>query len=142
MAVMTLNPLVLRGVTVVTGGKAVDTRRGLGYRAMVHAPALVSMRHPSPGNPAEPNPDEQRRAQLQRGGAVRAGRPGCRAGFLVSRSPAFPAGRAALSWPSTQGGLRPSAASCLGFTKAGATASVDDIVPDSASTRGMRAHGL
>ena len=62
MAVTNLTTLVLRGVTVVTGGVAVQTRRGWGYQAQT--PALVSMRHPSPGFPeaaAEPPPAATRR---------------------------------------------------------------------------------
>jgi hypothetical protein len=91
MAVTNLTTLVLRGVTVVTGGVAVQTRRGWGYQALVQPPALVSMRHPSPGF-AEPVGEPQRRFdaddQPAANTAPRAGRLSrcLSAGVLGSRS--------------------------------------------------------
>jgi hypothetical protein len=88
MAVMTLKTLVQRGVSVVRDGLAVQTRLGLGYQGN-QAPAPVTMRHPSPGNPGTepgwrlPLADKHPEDDV----APRAGRPGCWAGVLASRSP-------------------------------------------------------
>jgi hypothetical protein len=88
MAVMTLKTLVQRGVSVVRDGLAVQTRLGLGYQGN-QAPAPITMRHPSPGNPGTepgwrlPLADKHPENDV----ASRAGRPGCWAGVLASRSP-------------------------------------------------------
>src|SRR5262249_56916932 len=58
MAVMTLKTLVQRGVSVVTGGLAVEVRLGLGYQGDLQKPAPFSMRHPALAKPPiESDPD-------------------------------------------------------------------------------------
>src|SRR5262249_42726484 len=144
MAEKTLKTLVLRGVTVVTGGLTVDPRMGSGYTAVKQAPAPVSMRHPSPANPNEAEPPSRRLRVMDHhdaGDDERAGRPGGRAGFLAGRSRALTAGRVITAkwWPALQGGPSLTAARRPGFTTARATASVGQTAPANASTRGMRA---
>jgi hypothetical protein len=86
MAEMTLQNLVLRGVAVLTDGRAVLTRPGQGYQAVEQAPVPFSKRHPSDGIvPTAPEPDCLADHRDERSGK-RAGRPGCRAGVSVRRS--------------------------------------------------------
>jgi hypothetical protein len=135
MAVTNLTTLVLRGVTVVTGGVAVPMRRGWGYQALATAPALVSLRHPSPGSPepaAEPpqrpfDADDHAAAKA----ATRAGRLSrcLRAGVLGSRTSAITADRDAHRRSLVKGGSRLSALWRTGPTMAGAMTSADKLNP-------------
>jgi hypothetical protein len=137
MAVITLTTQVLRGVTVVTGGVAVQTRRGWGYQAPAQTPALVSMRHPSPGFPepiAEPDQrrfdaDDQAAAKTA---ATRAGRLSrcLSAGVLGSRTSAGSADRdSSHEWSLVKGGSRLSALWRTGPEMAGAMTSADMLNP-------------
>jgi hypothetical protein len=136
MAVTNLTTLVLRGVTVVTGGVAVETRLGWGYQA--EAPALFSsMRHLSPGSPEPIAEPEQRRFDADdqaaaNTAATRAGRlsRNLSAGVLGSRTPAGSAGRAiSLGWSLVKGGSRLSALWHTGHPMAGAMTSADKLTP-------------
>ncbi len=100
MAEITAN-LVLRGVAVLLGGKAVEARLGSGYRAKAGAPAVpVSMRQPSQvcaeAEFTEPEswPVPVDQADVDQG-TTQAGRPVGTAGVPVRRSPAILAGRTA-----------------------------------------------
>jgi hypothetical protein len=134
MAVMNRTTLVLRGVTVVTGGVAVQTRLGWGYQAQTSA--LVSMRHPSPGFPEPIGEPDQRRfdadnqAAANNTAALRAGRLSrcLSAGVLGSRSSAITADRASsVGWSLARGGSRLSALWHTGPMMAGATTSADKL---------------
>ena len=139
MAMTNLTTLVLRGVTVVTGGVAVQTRRGWGYQALAQAPALVSMRHPSPGFPEPIGEPDQRRLDADdqaaaKTAATRAGRLSrcLRAGVLGSRTSAEPADRdSSHEWSLVKGGSRLSALWRTGPEMAGAMTSADMLNPGS-----------
>jgi hypothetical protein len=139
MAVTNLTTLVLRGVTVVTGGVAVQTRRGWGYQALAQAPALVSMRHPSPGFPEPIGEPDQRRLDADdqaaaKAAPTRAGRLSrcLRAGVLGSRTSASSADRATShEWSLVKGGSRLSALWRTGPEMAGAMTSADVLNPGS-----------
>ena len=98
MAIYTLESLVLRGVSVLCDGKAVELCRGASEANMQMPEVRISMRHPSQGCPqANPNPladqpdhDVKRDVALA---AFGAGRSRGLAGVLSRRSPAVPAGR-------------------------------------------------
>jgi hypothetical protein len=129
MAVFTLESLVQRGVSVLRGGQAVNTRLGTSDTADAQTPGvLVSMRHPSPGCgrvfiPPVVRPVHADQARVD-GAAPGAGRPRSRAGVL-SRSPARTAGGAILyGWSPSNGGPKPAAAARLCLTKAKPAASV------------------
>ena len=114
MAVMNLNTLVLRGVTVV--GDVLTGQMGIGcYSATTQMPALRSLwRHASSSySHAEPTP-RSRQVHVDDHGvddpAARAGRPGCCYRVLARRSPALRAGRIISQRCSAAlGGLRPTA---------------------------------
>jgi hypothetical protein len=103
MAVYTLESLVLRGVSVLCDGKAVELCLGAS-EATVRTPEVrISMRHPSPGYPqANPNSQAGRPVHDAKRGVDKAafgtGRSRSRAGVLSRRSPAILAGRTTLGW--------------------------------------------
>jgi len=88
MAVIHLESLVLRGVSVLGDGPAVGLRLG-SYegQTQIHKATPFTKRHPSPGCPTampETNGRHYPRASALGNSAVRrAGRPGSRAGVLV-----------------------------------------------------------
>jgi hypothetical protein len=135
MAVTNLTTLVLRGVTVVTGGVAVQAVRGWGYQALAQAPALVSMRHPSPGFPEPIGEPDQRRSdaddQAAAGAATRAGRLSrcLSAGVLGSRTSASSADRDAHRTSLVKGGSRLSALWRPDPERAGAMTSAGKLNP-------------
>src|SRR5262245_66492503 len=141
MAAKNMESLVLRGVSVLGGGKAVELCLG-SYVADVQMPrGPLSMRHPSPGCEEDRTEPPQQRIRNRRNGAdraaVRAGRPGSPAGVLVRRNPARKAGRAVLfGWPIAAGATPP-------FTVRSttrATAGVGTILPGRLSTLFAGAH--
>jgi hypothetical protein len=103
MAVYKLENLVLRGVSVLCDGKAVELCLGAS-EATVRAPEVrISMRHPSPGYPqANPNSQADRPIhdvkRVVDDAAFGAGRSRSRAGVLSRRSPATLAGKTTLGW--------------------------------------------
>ena len=134
MAVTNLTTLVLRGVTVVTGGVAVQTRRGWGYQAQT--PALVSMRHPSPGFPEAAAEPPQRRLDADdlaaaKIAATRAGRLSrcLSAGVLGSRTSAGVADRDSHRGSLVKGGSRLSALWRPDPVRAGDVAPADMLNP-------------
>jgi hypothetical protein len=124
MAVITLESLVQRGVSVLRGGQAVNTRLGTSDTADAQTPGvLVSMRHPSPGCGREFIPPVVRRGHADQarvdGAAPGAGRSRSRAGVLSRRSPARTAGGAILyGWSPSNGGPESAAAARLCLKKA------------------------
>jgi hypothetical protein len=105
MAVMNLESLVLRGVRVAcdveTGLKRIGSNTANGQTP---AADLSPSRHPSHGAPGYGRDTGPRYGLAEKFGAgaaaERAGRPGCRSGVFVRRSPAMPVGPAVLSgWP-------------------------------------------
>jgi len=141
MAAKNMESLVLRGVSVLGGGKAVELCLG-SYATDVQMPrGPLSMRHPSPGCEENRTEPLQQRVRNRRNGAdraaVRAGRPGSPAGVLVRRNPARKAGRAVLfGWPIAAGATPP-------FTVRSttrATAGVGTILPGRLSTLFAGAH--
>jgi hypothetical protein len=102
MAIYTLESLVLRGVSVLCDGKAVELC--LGASEAVRTPEVrISMRHPSHGYPqAKPNSQADRQVhdakRVADDAAFGAGRSRSRAGVLSRRSPAILAGKATLGW--------------------------------------------
>jgi hypothetical protein len=155
MAKITLKTLVQRGVSVVRDGLAVQTRLGLGYQGN-QAPAPITMRHPSPSNSAtEPGwrlslADKHPEDDV----ASRAGRPGCWAGVLASRSPqgaSLSAAKASASAAGADVSSRRFPARCfhdLRKTRSFLPAMRLDVkrsaavLASAASTRGKGAHGL
>ena len=133
MAVMTLKTLVQRGVSVVTGGLAVEVRLGLGYQGDLQKPAPFSMRHPALAKPPiESDPDSWPAfASLEANEAaqVRAGRPAGWAGVPHGRVTTF--------------GLRETsqAATCSAFAHGGTMARGNALstTPATASPRGKGA---
>jgi hypothetical protein len=98
MAVYTLESLVLRGVSVLCDGRAVELCLGASEAAVQIPEVRISMRHLSPGYPqANPNPQAERPVHVVKHdvdkAAFGAGRSRSRAGVLSRRSPAIPAGR-------------------------------------------------
>jgi len=96
MAVMTLVSLVLCGVAVLVGGKAVNPRLGIGYTAKQQNPTTrLTMRHPSPDPRQDFNPPagviepavSDRGPDAEVGGA---GRSHWRAGASAVRSTSIP----------------------------------------------------
>lgn len=131
MAVFHLATLVLRGVSVLSDGPAVGLRLG-SYETESRAKATpISMRHPSPGHPW-PTIETRGRQFPQANAegncyALRAGRPGSRAGVLVRRSPApTSAGGTTRAWFPTVGGPSMTAVTRLRPIKAKRVASVAD----------------
>jgi hypothetical protein len=107
MAIFTLESLVLRGVSVLCDGRAVELCRGASETALQMPEVRISMRHPSPGNPhSNPYSNAVRpiHADVKRGAdkaAIGAGRSRCRPGVLSRRSPALTGGTTAPSeWSS------------------------------------------
>jgi hypothetical protein len=104
MAVYTLESLVLRGVSVLCDGKAVELCLGASEAALQTPEVRISMRHPSPGYPqANANSQAERPIHVVKrdadDAAFGAGRSRGRAGVLSRRSPAAPAGRTTpLGW--------------------------------------------
>lgn len=105
MAVIDLESVVLRGVSVGGDGKAVELRLG-SYLANQTPMVPFSMRHPSPGCREDQTEPPQRPLcpawhGTDNAAALRAGRPDdSPAGVLGRRSPARNAGRAVqLGWP-------------------------------------------
>jgi hypothetical protein len=98
MAGTTVQTLVLRGIPVVVrGGVAVGTRTEVRTETRPNARLSLSMRHSSlPCRLAESDPNQWQPHTANIGGAayaaVRAGRPGSRAGVPSRRSPAKFAG--------------------------------------------------
>jgi hypothetical protein len=130
---ISLESLVLRGVSVLSDGQPVGLRLG-SYEVTKQAKAIpFSMRHPSPGCLTAVSVTGQRRfsAAMPQGNqsANRAGRPGSRAGVLVSRSPAIFAGRTNVyRWSPAAGGQPSTAAARLAWQPAKQTASVADEI--------------
>lgn len=132
MTVKNLSALVLNGVSVVNGGKAVDLRPG-SYTARMQMPMIpFSMRHPSPGYQEGQTEPPQHRIRTNLAAdtvAMRAGRPGSLAGVLVSRSPARNAGRVVqLGWPIVVGEQLLHSRRLADSTTS-ALANVDEILP-------------
>jgi hypothetical protein len=131
MAVFHLATLVLRGVSVVSDGPAVGLRLG-SYETESQAKATpISMRHPSPGQtwPMIETRGRQFPKAYANGNcdALRAGRPGSRAGVLVRRSPApTGAGGTTRTWFHTVGGPSMTAVTSLCPIKAKRVATVAD----------------
>jgi hypothetical protein len=131
MAVFHLATLVLRGVSVLSDGPAVGLRLG-SYETESQAKATpISMRHPSPGIswPMIETRGRQFPKAYANGNcyALRAGRPGSRAGVLVRRSPApTGAGGTTRTWFHTVGGPLTTAVTSLCPIKAKQVASVAD----------------
>jgi hypothetical protein len=123
MADYTLDSLVLRGVSVLRDGQAVNLRLGTSDKAKAQTPGInVSMRHPSLGCGQEFMPPAVRPAHADQDrvddAAPGAGRPRSRAGVL-SRRPARTAGGAILyGWSPSNGGPRSAAAARLGLIPA------------------------
>lgn len=98
MAIYTLESLVLRGVSVLCDGQAVELCLGASEAAIQTPEVRISMRHPSPGYP-QANPNSQAEPAVhdaKRGvdkAAFGAGRSRGHAGVLSRRSPATLAGR-------------------------------------------------
>lgn len=89
MALITLETLVLRGVSVLVGGKT-WARSGFGYPAKGQAPVVrLTSNHPSPSClVGMPEPGRQQTAANHRGADAatsRAGRPHSLAGSPASR---------------------------------------------------------
>jgi hypothetical protein len=103
MAALTLDSLVLRGMTVPCGGKAGVLCRGTSCPATVSTPEIViSMRHPSLGwqaglNPAATRPDQAVDHDRVAQAAIGAGRSLSRVGVSHSRGNATAACRATFS---------------------------------------------
>jgi len=106
MAVYTLESLVLRGVSVLCDGRAVELCHGASETAVQTPEVRISMRHPSPGYP-QANPNSRADGQdhdAKRDVALAAfgtGRSRSRAGVLSRRSPASSAGETARFGQST-----------------------------------------
>lgn len=98
MAIIKLESLVLRGVSVLSDGRAVELCRGASEKAEQTPEVRFSMRHPSLGYPLA---NQNQRADAQDDDVKRdvvsdvfgAGRSRGRAGVLPRRSPAVVAGR-------------------------------------------------
>jgi hypothetical protein len=106
MALNKLESLVLRGVSVLCDGQAVELCRGASEATVQTPEVRISMRHPSLGNPqANPNSLADRQDHdVKRDvayAAIGAGRSRSRAGVLSRRSPALLAGRTTASRWST-----------------------------------------
>lgn len=117
MAVMTLESLVLCGVAVLVGGKAVNLRRGTGYPAKTQNSATrLTKRHPSPDSRQDFNPpaDVIEPAVSDRGsdaGVGGAGRSRWRVGVSAVRSTSTPLDAPIQrGWANPAGGQRPTAA--------------------------------
>ena len=99
MAAFNLESLVLRGVTVLRDGQAVELRRGTSYPATASTPEVViSMRHPSLGWRDGLNPPAKRQVQAVDDdcvaqAAIGAGRSLSRVGVSHSRGAATTASR-------------------------------------------------
>src|SRR6516162_5652900 len=97
VAIYTLESLVLRGVSVLCDGKAVELCRGASEANMQTPEVRISMRHPSQGYPqANPNaladqPDHDAKRDVA-AAAFGTGRSRGLAGVLSRRSPACSAG--------------------------------------------------
>jgi hypothetical protein len=103
MAVYMLENLVLRGVSVLSDGKAVELCLGTSEATARTPEVRISMRHPSPGYPqANPNSQAGRPVhdakRVADEAAFGAGRSRSRAGVLSRRSPAILAGMTTLGW--------------------------------------------
>jgi len=97
MAVLLLDSLVLRGVSVLSDGKTVGLRLGFGSAAVSQAPGIASVPHPLPGRqdfyPPADNPDRVATSHVD--GAMsgagrsrrRAGSPSCRSWASNARGP-------------------------------------------------------
>jgi len=140
MAVIHVESLVLRGVSVLGDGPAVSLRLG-SYegQTQIHKATPFTKRHPSPGCPTfmpETNGRHFPDANAQGNSAVRrAGRPGSRAGVLGRRSPAPSAGRTNVDrWSAAVGGPKFTAAARLCPVRAKQAASVADVSSRRAST--------
>ena len=126
MAVINRNTLVLTGVSVVRDVVTVTMGNGLNS-ACAQLPAKpISTRHPSQRYPQAEQTTGQRHDHAELSGvdqaAYRAGRPGCREGFLASRGLALPASL-------TLGGSCPTAATRIGLIMAGRMVPVGKRLP-------------
>jgi hypothetical protein len=127
MLAMTLQNLVLRGVSVGNGGLAIQARLGTGYRSNQQTPAPVSRRHPSSSKP-ETEPDRRHASADDRAAAAdRAGRPGCLAGVPSCRGLARSASRAIAPRWHEMGGASLSAATIPGSLRAGTAAAAGKV---------------
>ena len=95
MAVTNRNTLVLTGVSVVRDVVTVTMGNGLNTACAQLSANPISTRHPSQRYPQAEQITGRRHDHADLGGvdqaACRAGRPGCREGFLASRGLAMPA---------------------------------------------------
>ena len=126
MAVINRNTLVLTGVSVVRDVVTVTMGNGLNSACLRLSAKPISTRYPSQRYPQAERTTGRRHDHAVSGGvdqaAVRAGRPGCREGFLASRRLALPASR-------TMGGSCATAALQLGRITAECLAPVGKRLP-------------
>jgi hypothetical protein len=147
MALFTQEALVLRGVSVLEGGKAVGLRLGF-YEAMPQAKAIpFSERHPSSGClGTEPTSAWRPLLAFNPAGnsaVYGAGRPGSHAGVFVRRSPALHAGGTfdhRDRWSLATGGAMAAAATRLCLMAKPVASVADTIASPSASS--LAAFGL
>jgi hypothetical protein len=127
MASISLESLVLRGVSVLRDGQNVDLRRGTSVAAVVQPlEVVISMRHPSPGcrQAFEPAGGPDHAVDTDMAEACGAGRSRSSGGVLRRRSPArFAGGTVPFGWSPICGGPIPAVALCL--TQAKQSAAVD-----------------
>jgi hypothetical protein len=132
MVAFTLESLVLRGISVLRDGQAVELRRGTSYAAVPTPEIVNSMRHPSPGCLAFNRPltwQDPTLGDEDEAKATGAGRSLSRAG-VPSRSPARIAGWAIRSRMSPNvGGPKPVAVGAVGLIRALPTASTGKTAP-------------
>lgn len=125
MAVFTLESLVLRGVSVLADGKAVELCRGTSEATAWPSMVRISMRHPSLGYAqAEANSLATRVTRHDAKcdvdvAAFGAGRSRGRAGVLSRRNPAFTAGRTTPVGRSMPRGRKLSIHQCIGHLPTG-----------------------
>jgi hypothetical protein len=126
MAVINRNTLVLTGVSVVRDVVTVAMGNGLNSACALLSVKPISTRHPSQRYPQAEQTTGQRHDHAEISGvdqaACRAGRPGCREGFLARRGLALPASL-------TAGGSSPTAATQLGRIMAECMASAGMRLP-------------
>jgi hypothetical protein len=147
MAVFFLESLVLCGVAVRQDGLAVNARLGTSYAAGDKTPEIpLSMRHPSPGCPQgflQPSGRlDQRDFDLVADADAGTGRSLRSRAGVPSRSPVSHTGRAALGWPTTEGGPMPTAAMRSSLPLAECLATVSEVTSGRLSAFAFRPSAL